>query len=117
MQADPINRWRAKVMEETARALDRRARPIPRICTVCGRHGLFDPFGWPVRPQAKCPQCGSLERHRLLKLWCDAFPGELRGKSVLHFAPEAMMVALIKPLASEYVSADLEARADLQLDI
>ena len=37
-----------------------------RECPCCGFHGKFIAFGHPPRYDAKCPQCGSLERHRLL---------------------------------------------------
>lgn len=114
----PINRWRAEVVVDTARAIRRGAVPSEHSCCICGYHGIFSPFaGWPVRPEARCPQCGSLERHRLLKLWIDANLGELKSKRVLHFAPEHAVRNLIKPLASLYKTADLFRPADLRIDI
>jgi SAM-dependent methyltransferase len=70
-----------------------------------------------VRPEARCPQCGSLERHRLFKFWFDSHKGEMAGRRLLHFAPEAMIAAQLRPVVTEYVSADLSPVADLQIDI
>jgi SAM-dependent methyltransferase len=64
-----------------------------------------------------CPQCGSLERHRLLKLWLDDNRERIVGKRVLHFAPEAAMSDLVRPLAKAYVTADIAPGRDLQLNI
>jgi predicted Zn-ribbon and HTH transcriptional regulator len=36
----------------------------PRECSCCGFHGKFKACGRPPRYDARCPQCGSLERHR-----------------------------------------------------
>jgi SAM-dependent methyltransferase len=82
------------------------------LCPCCEQ--LFDrflPYGVNPRPNAYCPGCGSLERHRLLWLYLesktDFFSAPLR---VLHFAPEA---ALSNPFAAmqnlQYVSADVES--------
>ena len=89
-----------------------------RECPICGYSGLFGPYGYPVRPEARCPRCASLERHRVFRLWLEHGKDELAGKRVLHFAPERAMTAMIKPLASAYVTADLvPGRADLALNI
>ena len=37
----------------------------PRECPYCGYLGKFVAFGNPPRYDAKCPQCGSLEQHRI----------------------------------------------------
>ena len=89
-----------------------------RTCNVCGFEGIFNPFGWPLRIDAHCPQCKSLERHRLLKLWLSSNAGAIQDKDTLHFAPEACVAGFVRPLARSYVTADVEAgRADLVLDI
>jgi SAM-dependent methyltransferase len=54
-----------------------------------------------------CPNCHSLGRQRLFKLWFDANRDLISGKSVLHFAPEKSVVSFIKPVAKRYVTADL----------
>jgi SAM-dependent methyltransferase len=78
---------------------------------------LFGPFGWPLRPEAICAHCGSLERHRLLKLWLDKNREQIAGKRVLHFASETAVSDLLRPLADKYVTADLTPGRDLQLNI
>ena len=59
----------------------------PRTCTVCGHHGRFHAYGAPLRFDAKCPHCGSLERHRLVGAWAREQFAMLEGAEVLHFAP------------------------------
>src|SRR5690606_37713551 len=70
----------------------------------------FAPFGHERRPNARCPQCGSLERHRLiyryLKQESDLFSS--RRKKLLHFAPEIMFQEIFRQYPSlEYVPCDL----------
>lgn len=74
------------------------------------------------RANAKCPECGSLERHRLLMMylancvWPNLNPGK---KDLLHIAPERFLVEHLKPRPDvNYVSGDLTvsesmARIDL----
>jgi SAM-dependent methyltransferase len=63
---------------------------FPNYCPLCETQLEFQPFGAPARPRALCPQCGSLERHRLTWLFLqrqtDLFDG--RSKTLLHIAPE-----------------------------
>ena len=92
-------------------------KPRSRDCNICVYHGYFHPFGWPIRPEALCPQCRSLERHRLLKLWLDDNRGSVADREVLHFAAEPAVTNLIRPLAKRYVSADIDPRnGDIVLD-
>ena len=90
-----------------------------RHCPVCGFHGKFHAYGLPPRFDARCPRCGSLERHRLFKIWLDAGGRELvRDTRLLHFAPEPSIARLVKPIARKYVSADIvPGKADINLDI
>lgn len=113
----PEARWRRHLIAETIKGLKDRARPQVRECPICANRSLFYATGWPVRPEATCPSCHSLERHRLLSLWLSANPSEIQGKSVLHFAAEGFAGAMFRPLAAEYVTADLEQGRDLVLDI
>ncbi|MDR0754738.1 MAG: hypothetical protein LBF04_05040 [Prevotellaceae bacterium] len=60
-------------------------------CPCCGKHfSAFWFFGKPIRFNALCPSCGSLERHRLL--WLFLFQREdkliTNGTKLLHIAPE-----------------------------
>jgi SAM-dependent methyltransferase len=50
---------------------------------------VFISVGHPGRWDARCLNCGSRERHRLLHLWITEGGGDkLTGKRILHFAPE-----------------------------
>ena len=87
-------------------------------CNICNYNGRFRPVGAPPRYGAECINCGSFERHRLMKLWWDANKESLKGARVLHFAPEQNVQQFVKPWVREYHSADLEpGRADLALSI
>jgi SAM-dependent methyltransferase len=114
----PSLTWQLSVIEQTIHGLRHLARPVPRVCNTCGFQGYFRAVGWPIRPEAQCPQCGSLERHRLFGLWLDANASLVGGKRVLHFAPEPVISALISCLAGEYVTADLTSGVgDIVVDI
>ncbi len=69
--------------------------PSPRghakHCPVCRQSfGHFFAFGLARRRNARCPGCGSLERHRFLWLYLEQALRLLRRRgSVLHIAPEA----------------------------
>ncbi len=90
-------------------------------CPCCkGQFQLFKPFGTPSRANAMCPNCSSLERHRLMQLYFERktnlFAAPLK---VLHFAPEACFSSVLdnNPLI-DYISADLYApNAKQKIDI
>lgn len=96
-------------------------RPIEkRTCSCCGYYGFFGVFGSPPRLDAQCPNCVSVERHRLFCLGHERglFFGE--GKfcePVLHFAPEKIIENILRKKCMDYKSADLFEPADLKLDI
>ena len=90
-------------------------------CPCCG--GYFPGFisGGPcLRPNACCPRCGSLERHRLLWLYLQEktgfFTQQLR---VLHVAPESIFQETFKRLPNlHYISADIASPlAMVKMDI
>jgi SAM-dependent methyltransferase len=84
-------------------------------CPLCGFIGCFKAFGSPPRWNAQCPSCGSLERHRQLALVLREVP--LSG-TLLHFAPEDCVTALLKTQPIQYVSADLNnPEVNLKLNI
>lgn len=84
-------------------------------CSLCGFTGYFTAFGSPPRWNARCPSCGSLERHRQFALFLRNTP--LKG-TVLHFAPEECLATLLKARGVQYTSADLNrSDVDLNLDI
>lgn len=116
-----------------ARRVGRTARPLRQIwyrgdvryCPVCDTNvSRFHPFGKPPKPRranARCPVCGSLERHRLLWLYLrectDLFePGTTR---LLHIAPEFILAERLSRHESiDYLSADLESKlAMVRMDI
>jgi len=88
-------------------------------CSCCQRRAsAFLPFGVRPRPRAKCPHCGSLERHRLLWMFLASRPALLNGRPrLLHIAPEPIMERLFKASGVHYISADLSALTNVRLDI
>ena len=71
---------------------------------------MFISVGHPPRWDARCPQCGSRERHRLTHLWITEGGGnKLAGMRVLHFAPERAVARQMRdnPL---YETADLHQK-------
>lgn len=79
-----------------------------RTCNICGFEGAFSPFGlYYVRPDAICSNCGSGDRHRLLRLWFDSKQACFSSARVLHFAPEPCVTRFVKNAVGEYVTADL----------
>ena len=84
--------------------------PLARTCPICGYQGMFIGVGHPPRWDARCPQCGSRERHRLMHLWVTQSGGDrLAGRRILHFAPEKAVLRQMRgnPL---YESADLHQK-------
>lgn len=88
-------------------------------CPLCGEDHRFIPSGMPPRPNAACPSCDSLERHRLLCLYLERFPELISGKAILHFAPEAAIGRFISDRQpAKYLTADLApGRAEIVLSI
>ncbi len=89
------------------------------ICGWTGRHFLTS--YWHER--TNCPACHTGIRHRLPfaalqnsdQLYSDRI---IRGKRVLHFAPETILTPLIQRIAAAYVTADfLRTDCDAQLDL
>lgn len=81
-----------------------------RNCNLCGYYGYFTHFGVPPRLDVMCPNCCSLERHRLL--WLCKSKGEIEFcEPILHFAPESVIREKLCIL-NGYSTADLHERAD-----
>ena len=73
-------------------------------CPICGvRRRRFEPAGVVPRPNARCPRCGSYERHRALWLHLEREP--LSGR-VLHWAPEPALAERLRTRV-DYEAADL----------
>lgn len=108
-------RWRARYVRRIWKRLD---GVHPRECNICGYAGMFSAHGLPPRFDARCPACGSLERHRHQVLWISRQEDTVRNKRVLHFAPEPVLRRFYSGLAATYVSADIvKGRADMALNI
>lgn len=92
-----------------------------RECPVCGaRRRKFLPYGYVVsRPDALCPSCLSLERHRLLWLYLTRETDLLRRpQRILHIAPEVCLMKRLRRQAADYTTADLESPlAELHFDV
>lgn len=93
-----------------------------RYCPVCRRHAsAFQSHGLIERVEARCPFCGSLERHRLVWLFFERRTDLLAPprKKMLHVAPEPCIARRLG--AAEHVdwlSADLQmARAMVRMDV
>lgn len=93
-----------------------------RWCPICEKSSRkFLRFGNPKRENARCPRCGSLERHRLAWLYftgmTDLFDG--RPKKMLHVAPEPCLASrLQRRLGEGYLSADLlDPTAMVKMDV
>ena len=93
-------------------------------CPCCmGKFRTFLPFGAPPfsrRPNALCPGCFSLERHRLMWLFFKDRTNLLTAQlSMLHVAPEFIFQRRLRDMSNlDYLSADLRAtEAMVQMDI
>ncbi len=90
----------------------------PRECPCCGYSGSFKAFGDPPRFDARCPNCRSLERHRLLVLIDKEHEILSNIGTLLHFAPEKCLKQLLQNRPKKYYTADLyKNNVDYQLDI
>ena len=101
-------------------------RYLPNIglkhkCPICGKRvRAFLPAGLRQRPNARCPFCGSLERHRSTWLFwrnrTDLFPGDV---ALLHVAPQRCFRRKFSELPNiRYVTADLDpSRAMISMDV
>jgi SAM-dependent methyltransferase len=94
----------------------------PRHCTVCDYRGRFFAYGNNLSLGANidilCPNCLSLERHRLMTL-CNEKNGFIGGRDILHFAPEPGILKYISSRSPKsYTTSDYgDPKADLRLDI
>jgi SAM-dependent methyltransferase len=93
------------------------------FCPVCEEDAeAFLPFGRIPRPNAMCPHCGSLERHRLTWLFfrrhSDLESSSDRKLKLLHVAPEACLATRFQSLPNvAYLSADIRANAMVKMDL
>lgn len=90
-------------------------------CPVCGHQfRKFLPYGRKARENALCPNCLSLERHRLMYLFLkqktNFFSAPLK---VLHIAPEICFIKRFEKQENlDYVTADIESPlAKIKMDV
>lgn len=87
-----------------------------RQCPICRQYiRLYLPAGEKLRPNAMCPVCGSLERHRSLYLYLKNEIDTLKKSQnnsiirVLHFAPEVMLQHLFVECKNiDYYPVDID---------
>lgn len=91
------------------------------LCPLCERSAVrFLPFGLGGRRNALCPNCGSLERHRMLWLYLTRYTSLLKAPAkLLHTAPNPCLESILRRRPNlNYVSLDLyDPAADVQADI
>lgn len=109
------------LVEEYARAalrdpLQFAKRRRDRICPICGFTGKFLAAG--PRPEARCPNCASKERDRIMGLHLDREGIRMEGRTLLHFSPERPFWRRWHRLPG-YVSGDVKVNryANTQVDI
>ncbi len=90
-------------------------------CNVCGSEfRKFLPYGRSGRDNALCPNCLSLERHRLMYMYLqrktDFFKADLK---LLHVAPEYCFIDRFEKMKNlDYITADIESPlAKVKMDI
>ena len=90
-------------------------------CPICGTRAIrFLPFGLSGRRNARCPGCGSAERHRFLWLYLHGRTRLLTGRHrVLHTAPEPCLQARLRARPNlHHVSVDrFDPAANHQADL
>lgn len=91
-------------------------------CPICSHHySKFLPYGR-INPRANalCPNCQSLERHRLIWLYLENKTDFFnRRQKVLHIAPEACFMKKFEAVhKDDYITADIESPlAKVKMDI
>jgi SAM-dependent methyltransferase len=114
-----VHRPQRRLLGKLAKRL---ANSRPLLCPCCGVAGRFEPRVTPLDPprfDARCPRCGSYERHRLLALALDELDLLRPDDELIHFAPERPVKRLVAARVARYVAADIsgqgvDRREDLQ---
>ncbi len=93
-----------------------------RYCPICEKTSRkFLPFGNPLRDDARCVHCNSLERHRMLWIFFKTRTNlfDTLQKKMLHVAPEPVFQKLLSgELGEGYLTADLyNPAAMVKMDI
>ena len=96
-----------------------RAPKTVRQCPICDWRGRqFAPGGHPLKRRfdSRCPNCGSMERHRLAFLVAEKCVA-LDYSSVIHVAPEKELSKWLQSKSGNYLSIDLYADAMAKMDL
>jgi SAM-dependent methyltransferase len=96
-----------------------KASQTVRHCPICDWSGRQFAPGGPAnkrRFDSRCPNCGSLERHRLAFLVAEKC-ANLDYSSVIHVAPEKELSKWLRSKSDNYLSIDLYAKAMAKMDI
>lgn len=90
-------------------------------CNVCGHHyRKFLPYGRKSRSNALCPNCLSLERHRMIWQFLNEKTEFFnQTNKILHVAPELCFIKRFEAIHKEnYITADIESPlAKVKLDV
>jgi SAM-dependent methyltransferase len=110
------------ISSETAAAASPVAVPDEGVvCPCCGWRGAeFRPGGVVRRRNAACPNCGSLERHRLMLLFLlNETPVFASPATILHFAAEHALARWFRGQSDiDYVTTDLaDPTVSVRMDI
>tara|TARA_B100000405_G_C16717373_1_gene421354 strand:+ start:626 stop:1393 length:768 start_codon:yes stop_codon:yes gene_type:complete len=91
------------------------------LCPICKKKfDKFLPYGRKIRKNALCPNCLSLERHRLLYLFLERKTNIFKKDiKLLHIAPEQCLINVFSNSKNiDYVSGDLfSPLAKIKMDI
>ena len=106
-------------VSEAVRAVAAYSKMPSAECPCCGHRAQFESFGSDNALGARCPSCGSLQRHRLLALAMREGAVDFAGADLLHFAPEPVMTRMINAAKPKsYLTADITpGRADVVLNL
>lgn len=104
------------------RIISTRSGTQPFDCPICSYSGVFLQVGASsgIRMNAQCPECGSLERHRLQYLTFQEIKQnfDLKTLSMIHFAPESFFSERFRAAFGSYTTADLDMKGvDFNVDL
>ncbi|MDB5450144.1 MAG: hypothetical protein JWQ52_1272 [Phenylobacterium sp.] len=88
----------------------------PRECACCGHIGRFGMYGHPPRYDARCPECGSLERQRLIVLALERAQLVRPEDRVLYFTPERPLAKYLHARVGDFASAGLRDSQQLEAE-
>lgn len=80
-------------------------RRTVRTCTVCSYSGFF--LSAATRQEARCPNCASKERDRVIALHMNQHGAGVQGKRILHFSAERPFFRRWRNLEG-YVAGDIK---------